>query len=445
MEDFLSTAGRLVAVVLLTFVSGFFVAAEYSLVTVRRTRIDELIESGSRPARALRQTLDELGTLLAATQLGVTLVSLALGALAEPTVAQALDPLLGLLPHVITRATVQIISVVLAFLAITALDIIVGELAPKSIGLRYNERVALLTIGPMRAFMWVFRPFIAMLEAGGSAVARLAGAGEITARQTPHSPEELKRLVIASTNAGILEPYEEAMLIRVFEFSRMSVHQIMVPRTEIIAMPVDVSLRQLLALTARERHTRLPVYEGTLDNIVGILYLRDFLHRREQIEGAGFDVRRLMRSPLTVPETMRIDDLLRVMQQQRVQIAIAIDEFGGTAGLVTLEDLLERIVGEVQDEFEPPATEIELLPGGAALIDGLTLIDDVNNRFGLHLDDSNYDTIGGYVFGELGRRPEVGDEVHTEERIFRVVALDGLRIARVELSPSEAPAGGVRA
>lgn len=437
MDALVLTAARLAAVLFLTLLSGFFVAAEYSLITVRKTRIDELIEQGNRSARALKQTLDELSTLLAATQLGVTLISLLLGALAEPTVARVLEPLFSLLPGTVSGPTSAILSVAIAFVAITALDIIVGELAPKSIGLRYNERVALLSIRPMRAFMWVFRPFIVVLEAGGTAVARLAGAGEPAPPETAHSPEELKRLVMASTSAGILESYEEEMLIRVFEFSRMTVRQIMVPRTEIAAVPADIGLRQLLAFTARERHTRLPVYEGTLDNIVGVLYLRDFLHRREQFEGASFDVRRLMRRPLTVPETLRIAGLLREMQRQRIQIAIAIDEFGGTAGLVTLEDLLERIVGEVQDEFEPPATEIEVLSDGRALIDGLTLIDDVNDRFGLHLDDANYDTIGGYIFGELGRRPEVGDEIQVEGHTLRVAELDGLRIARVELRPAE--------
>jgi CBS domain containing-hemolysin-like protein len=351
-------------------------------------------------------------------------------------VARALNPLLELLPPPISRAGAQAVSIAIAFLLITALDIIVGELAPKAIGLHYNESVALFAVLPIRVFMAVFGPFIAILEAGGTALARLAGAGEATTRQRPHSPEELKRLVTASTTAGILAPDEEEMLIRVFEFSQLAVRQVMVPRTEMIAIPSNITYRQFLALTARERHTRLPVYEGNLDNIVGVLYLRDFLHRRERLEGGEFDVRKLMRSPLLVPETMRLDDLLRAMQQQRIQIAMAIDEFGGTAGLVTLEDLLERIFGEVQDEFERPELEIEILPDGTALIDGLSLIDDVNDRFGLHLDDTDYDTIGGYVFGELARKPKVGDEVSVESRTLRVVALDGLRIARVQLSPA---------
>lgn len=436
MEALTGTAAKLAAVLLLTLVSAFFVAAEYALVTLRRTRIEELVEEGNRAARALQSTVDDLSTLLAATQLGVTLVSLLLGALAEPTVARGLDPVLQLLPPVVSRVTAHVIAVVIAFVLITALDIMVGELAPKAIGLHYNERVALATVGPIRAFMWLFGPFIAVLEAGGSAVARLAGAGEATTHQAPHSPEELKRLVMASTTAGVLGPDQEEMLIRVFEFSQLSVRQVMVPRTEMVAIPTDISLRQLLVVTSRERHIRFPVYEGNLDNIVGILHLRDFLRRRERLEGAQFDVRKLMRSPLIVPETMRLDDLLRAMQQQRIQIGIAIDEFGGTAGLATLEDILERIVGKMEDEFERPQPDIQILPDGRALIDGLTLIDDVNDRFGLHVDDTDYDTIGGYVFGELGRKPSIGDEITVEDRTIEVVELDGLRIARVELSPA---------
>lgn len=431
----LLTAARLAAVIVLTLISGFFVAAEYALVTVRRTRIEELVIEGHRTARLLQTTVDDLGRLLAATQLGVTLVSLLLGALAEPTVARELNPLLELLPPPISQATAHAIAIAIAFVLITALDIIVGELAPKAIGLHYNESVALFSVLPLRLFMIIFGPFISVLDAGGTTLARLAGAGEATTRQPPHSPEELKRLVTASTTAGILAPDEEEMLIRVFEFSQLTVRQVMVPRTEMVAIPANMTYRQFVAFTAQERHTRLPVYEGSLDNIIGVLYLRDFLHRRGRLEGGEFDIPKLMRSPLLVPETMRLDDLLRTMQQQRLQIAIAIDEFGGTAGLVTLEDLLERIFGEVQDEFERPETDVEMLPDGSALIDGLTLIDDVNDRFGLHLDDTDYDTIGGYVFGELGRRPDVDDEITVENRTLQVAALDGLRIARVRLSP----------
>ncbi len=437
--SFWIAAAKLAAVVVLTLVSGFFVAAEYALVTVRKTRIEEMVEEGRPAARTLQSTVEDLPRLLAATQLGVTLVSLVLGALAEPSVARVLEPLFNLLPPPVSRAAVHGISLVLAFALVTALDIILGELAPKAIGLHYNERIAVLTVGPMRAFMWLFGPFIAVLEAGGTAVAKLAGAGEATTHQAPRSTEELKRIVMASTTAGVLDPDEEEMIVRVFEFSRMTVRQAMVPRTEMVAIPTDITQRQLLALTARERHTRLPVYEGNPDSIVGILYMRDYLHSRGRLEGGQFDVRKLMRSPLIVPESMRLDDLLRAMQRQRIQIAIAIDEFGGTAGLVTLEDLLERVFGEVQDEFERPETEVEMLPDGSAVIDGLALIDDINDRFGMDLDDADYDTIGGYVFGQLGRKPNIGDEIEVQNRSLRVVELDGLRIARVHLSPELTP------
>jgi CBS domain containing-hemolysin-like protein len=444
MDALVTAAAKLAAVFVLTLISGFFVASEYALITLRRTRVDELADEGHRSARALRQLLDELSTLLAATQLGVTLVSLILGALAEPAVARTLEPLLRLLPPVVSRPAVQIVSVGLAFLGVTALDIMLGELAPKSIGLRYNERVAMIAVGPLRAFIWVFRPFIGVLDAGGQGLARLVGAGAEQITQSAHSADELRRLVVASTSAGALDADEEDMLLRVLELSRLSVRQIMVPRTEMVAVPVTISFRELLAVSARAPYTRLPVYQDSLDNIVGVLYVHDLLHQREKLEGAGFDVRTLMREPITVPETMPIDGLLRVLRQQRVQLAFAVDEFGGIAGLATLEDLLERIIGEVPDEFDTEPAEIQLLPDGAALIDGLTLIDDVNSRFGLHLDDSNYDTIGGYVFGELGRRPEIGDEIRAEQRTLRVVELDGLRIARVELRPANAELEGLK-
>jgi CBS domain containing-hemolysin-like protein len=435
MDALVVAAARLAAVFVLTLVSGFFVASEYALITIRKTRVDELVDEGRRPALALRKLLDELTTLLAATQLGVTLVSLLLGALAEPAVARTLEPLFGLLPSVISRSAAQLVSVALAFLAVTSLDIIVGELAPKSIGLRYNERVAMLAVGPMRAFIWVFRPLITVLEAGGQAVAGLVGARSAEAGDAAHSPDELKRLIAASTTAGVLDRDEEEMLIRVLELSRLTVRQIMVPRTEMVAVRTGITFSELLGVIAREPYTRLPVYDGSLDNIIGVVSVRDFLHRRDELERADFDVRRVMRPPLTVPETIRVDSLLQALRQQRAQIAFAVDEFGGIAGLVTLEDLLERIIGEVPGDYQAAPPEIQMLAGGVALVDGLALIDDVNTRFGLHLDDSNYDTIGGYVFGELGRRPAIGDEIAAEGWTIRVADLDGLRISRVELRP----------
>lgn len=444
MDTMVLIAGRLLIVIFLVLASGFFVASEYALITIRKTRLNQLIAEGNRAATAVRRTVEEMSTLLAATQLGVTIISLALGALAEPTVARVFYPLIPYAPKAISQAMLRTLSLLIAFVFVTALDIIVGELAPKAIGLQFNERVALLAVYPLRLFISIFRPFISLLELGGRRVAHLAGVRDAVGRQIPHSEEELQMLVMASTSAGVLEPEEEKMLLRVFDFANLLARQAMVPRTEIVAVPVDASLRDLLALSARERHTRLPVYEESLDNIIGIVYLRDILHRREQLETTDFDIRRIMREPLLVPETMRSGDLLRIMRQRRVHIAIVIDEFGGTAGLVTLEDLMERIIGEVQDEFEAPETNIEVFDDGSALIDGLTLLGDVNERFELHLDTEEYDTIGGYVFGTLARRPAVGDEIHVDGRTLRVAALDGLRIARVHLIPAQTPATEVK-
>jgi putative hemolysin len=412
-------------------VHAYFVITEYALVTLRHARLQQMAASGSRGALLVLDTLGRLPEVIAAVQLGVTIASLLLGALAEPVVAHLLEPLFGFIPKDWQLLTAAGVSVALAFIVITAVDIVLGELVPKTVALAASERVAIAVIRPIRWFIWLFQPFIALLNASAGAVLRAFRLRQVREGQEVNSPEELKLMIASSTRAGVLDADEQEMLFRTFEFARLTARQVMVPRTEVIGLPIDAD-RDLVADTIRQtRHTRYPVFRGSLDEIVGILYVRDLLGRFPNLAG-GFDLRALMREPLIVPDSVHLDDLLSHMRRMRVHFAVVSDEYGGTAGIATLEDVLERIVGEVRDEFETSGAEIQETTDGA-LIDGLVLVADVNARFDLRLDEDAYDTLGGLMWGELGREPHPGDELAIGRGQLRIEQMDGRRVASVRL------------
>ncbi len=424
---------KLSIVVLVVLVHAYFVASEYSLVTLRKTRIIKLVEDGNRAAALILDTLNNLPELIAAVQLGVTMASLALGALAEPTVASVLEPAFAFVPRGWSPLTAHAVAIAITFALITAVDIVIGELVPKTISLESGERVALLIIRPIRVFIRLFRPFIALLNGAGGLVLRAIGYKPAPEGSEAHTPEEFKIMVAASTRAGVLDAEEQEMLFGVLEFSGLTARQVMVPRTEVIGLPVDANRDAVFEAIRRSRHTKYPVFRRTLDDIVGILYVRDLLNRWLEGSAEGFDLRQLMRRPQFVPDSMHIDQLLASMKRSRVHIAVVFDEFGGTAGIVTMEDILERIVGEVRDEFEVIAPDIVELPNGEAEIDGTVLVSDVNERFGLKLDEDEADTLGGLIFFSLGREPHVGDTYCGDGFELRVERVEGRRIDRVRL------------
>ncbi len=431
---------KLLVVVLVVLVHAYFVASEYSLVTLRKARIVKLVEDGNRTASLILDTLNNLQELIAAVQLGVTMASLALGALAEPTVATVVEPAFGRIPKSWSPITAHAVAIVLTFVLITAVDIVIGELVPKTISLQSGERVALVIIRPIRVFIRVFRPFIALLNRAGMVVVHAAGFKASAEGNEAHSPEELKILVAASTRAGVLDADEQEMLFGVLEFSGLSARQVMVPRTEVIGLAADAGREAVYEAVRKTRHTKYPVYRRTMDDIVGILYVRDMLAAWLEGSEDAFDLRRLMRKPQFVPDSMHIDQLLATMKRSEVHIAVVFDEYGGTAGIVTLEDILERIVGEVRDEFEVIAPDIVELPGGEAEIDGTVLVTDVNDRFGLKLAEDEADTLGGLIFFNLGREPHVGDVYCGDGFELRVEKVDRRRIDRVRLIRRPGPA-----
>jgi putative hemolysin len=435
-----ATLWRLAALLALVFANGLFVAAEFSIVTVRKTRIDQLIAEGHRGARAVRRAVSAPDRYIAATQLGITMASLGLGWMAEPAIATLIEPTFGFLPARLAVATTHSISVAIAFLIITALELVFGELTPKWIALERSEATAMWLVGPLEIFMRIFSPFIRLVHVTAQTVIKMLGMHGADRRAMVHSEEELKMLVTASQEAGVLEEQEEQMLHRVSGFADLTAGQVMIPRTELLSVAADTPLGELIAQIARGRHTRLPVYRDDLDNVVGMLHVGDLLRAYASGDSA-VNAGALAREVLTVPETLGADDLLGEMRRRRAREALVIDEYGGTAGLVTFESLMERIVGEIPGETGAQA-RVALRPDASADIDGLALVTDVNAQFGLNIDEATYTTVGGYVLGRLGRRARVGDSIDVDGRRMRVEAVDGMRVAKVWLSkpaPKESP------
>jgi CBS domain containing-hemolysin-like protein len=428
----------LVLMAALVLANAFFVAAEFALVSVRRTRVEELVAQGNYGARWVQRAIHDPDRFIAATQLGITLASLGLGWVGEPALSHLLEPIVALFPDSISPSVSHSLSAGLAFAIITFLHVVIGELSPKSIALQNPERTALIVAQPTVWTAWLFKPAIWLLNGAGNALLRLFGLQPAPAHQMVHSVEELKMIVSASAEGGVVAPDEEDMLQAVFAFGDMLVRQVMVPRTEMVAIPVDAPLDEIIGLALSQPFTRFPVFEGDLDQILGMIHLRDVMRACQAERSTAATARGLMREVIFIPETAKVSTLLRRFRARQHHLAIVHDEYGGTAGMVTLADLLEEIVGEVQDEFAT-GPGIQTLPDGSSLIEGLTLIDEVNEHFDLVLDDPHYDTIAGFVLGRLGRMARVGDTLETDGVRLRVEALDGRRIARLSLFPLHAP------
>jgi len=430
----------LVIIGLLVLANGFFVAAEFSLVSVRRTRIAELAAHGQPRAETVQKMIENPGRVIATTQLGITISSLALGWMGEPALAHLFEPIVALLPADIQSGVAHSLSAIMAFILITFLTIVAGELAPKSIALQDPERVAMFVAGPTLLTERIFKPAIWVLRGAGNGLLKLIGVEPASGHELVHSVEELKMLVTASAEGGVVQEEESEMLHAVFDFGELVVRQVMVPRTEVIAVEADTILPEIINLVTQTTFTKFPVFEGNPDQIIGIVHVKDLLKTMQDPNCQNCVARQVMREPLFVPETLPVSALLHLFRANHQHIAIGMDEYGGTAGLVTLEDLLEEIVGQVNDQFDKTNPDFQTLPDGTILIDGLTLLEDVNQQLGLNLDEPYYDTIAGYVLGKLGRIPQPDDVVEGGGVRIRVEEMDGLRIARVALTRLETPA-----
>jgi putative hemolysin len=438
----------LVAVLLLVLANAFFVAAEFSLVSARRTRIEQLAQDGNAAAIVARKAIEHLDNYIAATQLGITLASLGLGWIGEPAVAHVFDPLLHFLPPEWASTVGHSLAIAIAFAFVTVLHIVLGELAPKSIALQRPERVALFVARPITWFHTVFRPVIYVMNGIGNFVVRLLGFEPASEHSAVHSPEELEMLVHSSREAGLLEESEERMLRRVFDFSDVQIREVMRPRMEVDAIAVDTPWPALLELIVAKHYSRYPVYQGSVDTVVGILHTKDLLDaviRQPELltnPSAPFDLSSILHTPLFVPQTTGVDTVLEQMQRAKTHIAVVIDEYGGMEGVATMEDILEELVGEVQDEFDAEANPIETR-GNVTVVDGLVSLSEVTERFGEPDGKVISTTLGGYVAERLDRIPVVGDTVRFGNYDLRVEAMDGMRASKIRFirRPAERTAG----
>ena len=422
---------RLVAVLGLVGLNGFFVAAEFALVSVRRTRIQELADGGSRSARKVKAALDDINQYVSTAQIGITMSSLAIGWLGEPAVASLVRPALtsmGMSEH-----TVHVVSFAIAFLMITYLHVVMGEVAPKNFALQKAEMVSLRAITLISFLRQVLRPLIWVLNRSADIVFRIFGVEAAPGMHLIHSDEELKMLVSQSSKGGVLQDSEQEMLYNVFDFADTSVEEVMVPRPDVVAIPIDESPAQLLARIVEQPFTRYPVYRGSMDDVVGILHIRDLFYAAEKDGKDRVRLESLLRPAHVVPESKSLAGLLADFRRSKSHMALVVDEYGSVAGIVTLEDLIEEIVGEIDDEHDRPEQPIDRISENHIRVDGKFPIDELNERFGTALPTDDYHTIGGFVFGLLGQQPHAGDVVRHENIRMEVTETDGPRIVHVDV------------
>ena len=430
----LSMALGLVAVLALVAANGLFVATEFAYVAVRRTRVEQLASGGHARARLLLGSLGRLDTYIAATQLGVTMCSLALGWVGEPALAGLLEPPLErLLGGVAGTAAAHTIAVAVAFAAITTLLIVFGELAPKQMALARAERTALWMAAPMAVFARVFRPFIWALNGMGLGVARLAGVRPAANAESTLAPEELEIVMEASERAGLLSTAELLLARRGLEFGEIQASRIMVPRTEVVAIDAAATLAEALATVTAHPHRRYPVSEGDLDHVLGLLDAMDLL-QLARAEGGDADWRALAQPVVAIPETVSVEVAVTEMRDRGAKLVVLIDEHGGASGILSGDDVLARLLGRWHDASRPRTGErVRRLPNGNLLLDGLALVADLEAAAGIDIagDGEDFDTVGGLAMARLGRIPAVGERFREAGYEFQVTAMEGRRVASV--------------
>jgi CBS domain containing-hemolysin-like protein len=420
----------LIIAILIAF-TAFFVAYEFAIVKIRGTRIDQLVSEGNKNAIAAKTIVTNLDEYLSACQLGITVTALGLGWLGEPTVELILHPLLSYfnMPESISGIT----SFILAFASVTFIHVVVGELAPKTFAIQKAEEVTLIFARPMILFYKIMYPFIKALNGSARFIVGIFGLKPASEHEVAHSEEELQLIISESYKSGEINQSEYKYVNNIFEFDDRNANEIMVPRTEIIAFDISQSLNECLQIVTEENYTRYPVIDGEKDNIVGMVNMKEVF--TEYIRGKNVEtsIQEYVRPVIQVIESIPIHDLLLKMQKDRVHMAILMDEYGGTAGLVTVEDILEEIVGEIRDEFDADEVpEINKISENKTIVEGKVLIDEINDLFGLDLDDSDMDTIGGWILSEKMDVVE-GDKVRYDDYEFKVLEIDGYHIKSLEI------------
>src|SRR5574344_1816402 len=421
---------KLFVIAFLLLANGFFVAAEFSMVSVRKTRITELTKEGNFSAKLALDALKDLDKFIAAVQLGVTMSSIGLGWVGEATIAELIMPLFGFMNHFAQVTTTHSISIAIAFFIVTIVDVVLGELVPKSIALQYPEKTSLIIALPMKILSKIFYPAILLLNTLGNFILKLLKIPTSRNSHLAHSIEELNMLINASYKEGVLNKTEKEMLHNVFKFSDLTAKQVMIPRTDMACVPSDITFKELNELTIENQYTRYPVYEENLDHIIGLIHAKDLYAAVQRNE--NITMKNLMRPILLVPETITMDKLVLEFKKRQGQMAIVVDEFGGTSGLITLEDVLEEIFGEVQDEFdEEEEADIKEISQNTYLVNAMMRLDEVDEFFNQKIVDEDVDTIGGLVIKNLERIAGIGDKVTIDDLECTVKEVDGARVTKL--------------
>ncbi|KZL90212.1 hemolysin family protein [Clostridium magnum] len=414
-------------VFLLVFMNGFFVAAEFAVVKVRKSRIETLVLEGNRNAKHTLKVVSDLNSYLSACQLGITLASLGLGWVGEPAIAAIFEPLFRLFD--LSEVTIHSISFIIAFTIITAFHIVLGELVPKSLAIISSEKIAMYTSSPLILFYKLTYPVMWAFNHTTNAILKLFGYNIVDDHEVAHTDEEIKILVEESYKHGLIDKTELTFVDNIFDFSEKTVKEIMIPRTDMACIFLEDSFEESIAFTLEEQLTRYPVCRDSKDNIIGFIHIKDLY--KQKIEGNNQNMEGIIREIKFVPESLSISELLKIFKKERVQMAIIIDEYGGTAGLVTIEDILEEIVGEIQDEFDEEGEEIKKTEDGSYIVDGKILIEDISELINIEIHSENIDTIGGWIYSQLKSHPQVNEKVSYEDYEFIILKCDRKRIRKI--------------
>ncbi len=439
MEDLLRPYLYLLLAAGLVILNAFFVAAEFAIVKIRASRLETLVRQGNLFAKSARHVAQRLDAYLSLTQLGITAASLGLGWIGEPAVAALLRPLF-VQAGFDSEPAVHSLAFALAFASITFVHIVLGELVPKMFAIQRSEGIALAVALPLRALRVVFFPALWLLNTSSNALLRIIGFDAASWEDLVHSEEELRIILAESARMGMVSGSKRRLLENVFSYSGKTAKDVMLPRAEIAYISLARTWPENQQIIRSTHHTRYPLCTLGLDHVVGMVHIKDLLESTAEIASSE-DLLKRKRDILFVPESMTTEDLQRQFQQKRMHMAVIVDEYGGTAGLVTLEDVLEELVGEIQDEFDRESPKIQKTAEGQ-VIDGLLQVSEVNDKLGLGLEETDARTVAGYVTEELGRIARVGDRVTVNGRELRVVEMKGRRIARVLVAPGPAETGG---
>lgn len=425
---------NIIIILFLVFLNGFFVATEFAMVKVRKSRIETLVFEGSKNAKHTLMVVNDLNSYLSACQLGITLASLGLGWIGEPSVAKILMPIFEFFktPADITHS----ISFILGFIIITGFHIVLGELAPKSVAIINTERLALITSGPLILFYKITYPIMLAFNHSTNLVLKIFGLSQVDEHESAYTDDEIKLLVEDSYKHGLIDHTERTFVDNIFEFSETTVKDIMVPRTDMQCIFLEDSFEEIIEMALNQQLTRYPACRDSKDNVVGFINIKDLY--KLKIKGENKNIESIIREIKFVPESLSISEMIKVFQKEKIQMAVIIDEYGGTEGLVTIEDILEEIVGEIQDEFDEEGEDITNTKDGNHIVDGKVLIEDINDLLGTDIDEENIDTIGGWIYSQLKAYPQINEKIEYEGFEFVILKCDRKRISKLLIRKQEA-------